>query len=189
MPVAVLPEHHVRPTIVGCNNMQHRNSLHTSEHLSLFEGAKRSKVPGSLLFVPSTVFFSPSHVHTVHTNFSATPVASSVHAYVMIPHGYMHLNLAVQVPVNWCPALGTVLANEEVIDGVSERGGHPVVRLPMKQWMLRITAYADRLLENLDTLDWPESIKEMQRNWIGRSEGANITFQVPSPPSRFQCTC
>jgi leucyl-tRNA synthetase len=80
--------------------------------------------------------------------------------------------------VNWCPALGTVLANEEVIDGLSERGGHPVVRLPMKQWMLRITAYADRLLENLDTLDWPDSIKEMQRNWIGRSEGANITFQV-----------
>jgi leucyl-tRNA synthetase len=86
--------------------------------------------------------------------------------------------MIVQVPVNWCPALGTVLANEEVIDGVSERGGHPVVRLPMKQWMLRITAYADRLLENLDMLDWPESIKEMQRNWIGRSEGANITFQV-----------
>lgn len=73
-----------------------------------------------------------------------------------------------------------MLANEEVIDGVSERGGHPVVRLPMKQWMLRITAYADRLLENLDTLDWPDSIKEMQRNWIGRSYGANITFQVRS---------
>lgn len=86
----------------------------------------------------------------------------------------------VQVPVNWCPALGTVLANEEVIDGVSERGGHPVVRLPMKQWMLRITAYADRLLENLDMLDWPDSIKEMQRNWIGKSKGANITFQARS---------
>ena len=91
----------------------------------------------------------------------------------------MNLNLVVQVPVNWCPALGTVLANEEVIDGLSERGGHPVVRQPMKQWMLRITAYADRLVDNLDTLDWPDSIKEMQRNWIGRSEGANITFQVP----------
>ncbi|KAF8066270.1 leucine--tRNA ligase [Scenedesmus sp. PABB004] len=83
-----------------------------------------------------------------------------------------------EVPVNWCPALGTVLANEEVIDGKSERGGHPVVRLPMKQWMLRITAYADRLLEDLDGLDWADSIKDMQRNWIGRSEGAEITFAV-----------
>ncbi|XP_050214741.1 leucine--tRNA ligase, chloroplastic/mitochondrial [Mercurialis annua] len=83
-----------------------------------------------------------------------------------------------EVPVNWCPALGTVLANEEVIDGVSERGGHPVIRKPMRQWMLRITAYADRLLEDLDDLDWPESVKDMQRNWIGRSEGAEIEFDV-----------
>ncbi len=83
-----------------------------------------------------------------------------------------------EVPVNWCPALGTVLANEEVIDGKSERGGHPVIRKPMKQWMLKITAYADRLLEDLEELDWPESLKEMQRNWIGRSEGAEITFDI-----------
>ncbi|PIA28862.1 hypothetical protein AQUCO_06600056v1, partial [Aquilegia coerulea] len=83
-----------------------------------------------------------------------------------------------EVPVNWCPALGTVLANEEVVDGVSERGGHPVIRKPMRQWMLKITAYADRLLEDLDGLDWPESIKEMQRNWIGRSEGAELKFCV-----------
>ncbi|GMY36817.1 leucine--tRNA ligase, chloroplastic/mitochondrial [Fagus crenata] len=83
-----------------------------------------------------------------------------------------------EVPVNWCPALGTVLANEEVIDGVSERGGHPVIRKPMRQWMLKITAYADRLLEDLDDLDWPESVKEMQRNWIGRSEGAEMEFFV-----------
>ena len=83
-----------------------------------------------------------------------------------------------EVPVNWCPALGTVLANEEVIDGKSERGGHPVVRMPMKQWMLRITAYADRLLEDLDELDWPEPIKKMQRDWIGRSEGAELRFAV-----------
>ncbi len=75
-------------------------------------------------------------------------------------------------------SLGTVLANEEVIDGKSERGGHPVERRPMKQWMLKITAYADRLLYDLDELDWPESIKDMQRNWIGRSEGAEVTFQV-----------
>ncbi|XP_010529456.1 PREDICTED: leucine--tRNA ligase, chloroplastic/mitochondrial [Tarenaya hassleriana] len=83
-----------------------------------------------------------------------------------------------EVPVNWCPALGTVLANEEVVDGVSERGGHPVIRKPMRQWMLKITAYADRLLEDLEELDWPESIKEMQRNWIGRSEGAELEFLV-----------
>ena len=83
-----------------------------------------------------------------------------------------------EVPVNWCPALGTVLANEEVIDGKSERGGHPVIRKPMKQWVLKITEYAERLLEDLEELDWPESIKEMQRNWIGKSEGAEITFTI-----------
>ena len=84
-----------------------------------------------------------------------------------------------EVPVNWCPALGTVLANEEVIDGLSERGGHPVIRKPMKQWMLKITAYAERLLNDLDGVDWPESIKEMQRNWIGRSEGVQLSFSLP----------
>ncbi|QUG42427.1 leucine--tRNA ligase [Psychrobacillus sp. INOP01] len=91
-----------------------------------------------------------------------------------------------EVPVNWCPALGTVLANEEVIDGVSERGGHPVERRPMRQWVLRITAYADRLLEDLDDLDWPDSLKEMQRNWIGRSEGAEITFDVDGTNESFR---
>lgn len=83
-----------------------------------------------------------------------------------------------EVAVNWCPALGTVLSNEEVVDGVSERGGHPVYRKPMKQWVLKITEYADRLLEDLEDLDWPESIKDMQRNWIGRSEGAKVSFEV-----------
>lgn len=83
-----------------------------------------------------------------------------------------------EVPVNWCPELGTVLANEEVIDGKSERGGYPVYRMPMKQWMLKITAYADRLIDDLDEVDWPENIKEMQRNWIGRSEGAEVIFKV-----------
>jgi leucyl-tRNA synthetase len=87
-----------------------------------------------------------------------------------------------EVPVNWCPALGTVLANEEVIDGKSEIGGHPVVRMPLKQWMLRITAYADRLLEDLEELDWPEPIKKMQRDWIGRSEGAHVRFPVTGHP-------
>ncbi|MBM3985660.1 MAG: leucine--tRNA ligase, partial [Planctomycetes bacterium] len=83
-----------------------------------------------------------------------------------------------EVPVNWCPALGTVLANEEVIDGKSEVGGHPVVRRPMKQWLLRITAYAERLVKDLDEVDWPESIKALQRNWIGRSTGAEVDFRV-----------
>ena len=76
-----------------------------------------------------------------------------------------------EVPVNWCPALGTVLANEEVIDGLSERGNHPVIRKPMRQWILKITEYAERLLEDLEELDWSESIKDMQRNWIGKSTG------------------
>lgn len=91
-----------------------------------------------------------------------------------------------EVAVNWCPALGTVLANEEVIDGKSERGGHPVYRKPMKQWMLKITAYAERLLEDLDLLDWPESLKEMQRNWIGKSEGALINFDIVGHPDQVQ---
>jgi leucyl-tRNA synthetase len=84
-----------------------------------------------------------------------------------------------EVPVNWCPELGTVLANEEVINGKSERGGHPVIRKPMRQWMLKITAYAERLLADLDDLDWSESIKDMQRNWIGKSEGAEVRFGLP----------
>lgn len=83
-----------------------------------------------------------------------------------------------EVPVNWCPALGTVLANEEVIDGKSERGGHPVIRKPMRQWVLKITEYAERLLEDLEELDWSESIKDMQRNWIGKSEGAEVVFEI-----------
>ena len=83
-----------------------------------------------------------------------------------------------EAPVNWCPELGTVLANEEVKDGVSEVGGFPVVRRPMRQWMLRITEYAQRLLDDLDGIDWSDSLKEMQRNWIGRSEGAEVLFRV-----------
>ncbi len=83
-----------------------------------------------------------------------------------------------EAPVNWCPELGTVLANEEVIDGKSEVGGFPVIRKPMRQWMLRITAYAEKLLADLDSIDWSDSLKEMQRNWIGRSEGAEVDFQI-----------
>lgn len=90
----------------------------------------------------------------------------------------VRLAYVAEVPVNWCPDLGTVLANEEVVDGKSEIGGFPVVRRPMRQWMLRITAYAERLLNELDGLDWPEGIKSLQRNWIGRSEGAEIDFAI-----------
>lgn len=98
----------------------------------------------------------------------------------------MDLAYVDEVAVNWCEALGTVLANEEVIDGVSERGGHPVVRRPMRQWVLRITKYADRLVDDLVDVDWPESIKEMQRNWIGRSEGAQVKFTVAGTDKNFE---
>lgn len=90
-----------------------------------------------------------------------------------------------EIAVNWCPELGTVLANEEVIDGVSERGGYPVYRRPMRQWVLKITAYAERLLEDLEEVDWPESVKAMQRNWIGKSEGAKVTFKIEGTDESF----
>ena len=96
----------------------------------------------------------------------------------------VRLAYVADVPVNWCPELGTVLANEEVVDGKSEIGGFPVVRRPMRQWMLRITAYAERLLNELDGLDWPEGIKLLQRNWIGRSEGAEIDFAIAENGNR-----
>lgn len=89
-----------------------------------------------------------------------------------------------EVAVNWCPELGTVLANDEVIDGKSERGGHPVIRKPMRQWMMKITAYAERLLNDLDKVDWPESTKELQRNWIGKSVGAQIKFALKSDSNK-----
>ena len=93
---------------------------------------------------------------------------------------FLERGLAVQseIPVNWCPALGTVLSNEEVIDGRSERGDHPVVRLPLRQWQLRITAYAERLAADLELLDWPETSQKIQRDWIGRSEGAEVDFPL-----------
>ena len=93
-----------------------------------------------------------------------------------------------EVPVNWCPGLGTVLANEEVIDGKSERGGFPVVRIPLRQWMLRITAYAERLIDDLEGLDWSRAIKDMQRNWVGRSEGAEVDFAVADDPDAWRAS-
>ncbi|WP_321388538.1 leucine--tRNA ligase [uncultured Enterococcus sp.] len=90
-----------------------------------------------------------------------------------------------EVAVNWVPELGTVISNEEVIDGKSERGGYDVIRKPMRQWMLKITAYADRLLDDLELVDWPDNIKEMQKNWIGRSEGANVTFKIDGTDKDF----
>ena len=92
------------------------------------------------------------------------------------------LTYLAETEVNWCPALGTVLANDEIINGVSERGGHPVIRKKMTQWSMRISAYAERLLQGLDTIDWSESIKESQRNWIGKSVGALVKFSVLRSP-------
>ncbi len=108
--------------------------------------------------------------------------AESLRAYI----DSKRLAYVSEAPVNWCAELGTVLANEEVIDGKSEVGGFPVIRKPMRQWMLRITAYAEKLLADLDTIDWSDSLKEMQRNWIGRSEGAEVKFQISN--SEFQIT-
>ena len=85
-----------------------------------------------------------------------------------------------EVPVNWCPELKAVLANEEVVDGKSDIGGHPVIRKPMRQWMFRITDYAESLLEGLDDVDWPENVKNLQRNWIGKSVGSEVKFELPS---------
>jgi leucyl-tRNA synthetase len=98
----------------------------------------------------------------------------------------VRLAYVAEVPVNWCPELGTVLANEEVVDGKSEVGGFPVVKRPMRQWMLRITAYADRLIDELDGLDWPQGIKLLQRNWIGRSEGAEIDFKIDNAKEKIR---
>ncbi|HMF45054.1 MAG TPA: leucine--tRNA ligase [Candidatus Udaeobacter sp.] len=98
----------------------------------------------------------------------------------------VRLAYVADVPVNWCPELGTVLANEEVVDGKSEVGGFPVVRRPLRQWMLRITAYAERLLNELEGLDWPEGIKLLQRNWIGRSQGAEIDFKIENMEQRIR---
>ena len=96
------------------------------------------------------------------------------------------LAFVMEAPVWWCEQLGTVLANEEVVDGKSEVGGFPVIRKPMRQWMLRITKYAERLLSDLDTIDWPDSLKEMQRNWIGKSEGAEVDFQIAGSPEKIR---
>jgi len=108
----------------------------------------------------------------------ATNKAEPISAYSGDNPDSMRLAYVSEAPVNWCPGLGTVLANEEVIDGKSEVGGFPVERRPMRQWMLRITAYAQRLIDELDGLDWPESIKLLQRNWIGRSDGAEVDFEI-----------
>jgi leucyl-tRNA synthetase len=108
-------------------------------------------------------------------------VRSQGEAAVRLYQDSFRLAYQAESPVNWCAELGTVLSDEEVIDGRSERGNHPVQRVPLRQWMLRITAYADRLIEDLDILQWPEPIKEMQKNWVGRSEGAEVDFFIGKP--------
>lgn len=116
-----------------------------------------------------------------------TPEAWSSMSSVEQQQTLMNYRLAYlgETMVNWCPALGTVLANDEVVDGVSERGGHPVVQKKMKQWCLRISAYSQRLLDGLDTVQWSDSIKETQRNWIGRSEGTEMAFKVKDSDTTF----
>ncbi len=111
----------------------------------------------------------------------ATNKAEPISTYTGPDPDAVRLAYVAEMPVNWCPQLGTVLANEEVVDGRSEVGGFPVERRPLRQWMLRITAFADRLLEGLDGLDWPESIKLLQRNWIGKSRGAEVEFALEQP--------
>jgi len=108
----------------------------------------------------------------------ATNRAEPIATYTSDDADSVRLAYVAEMPVNWCPELGTVLANEEVVDGKSEVGGFPVERRPLRQWMLRITAFADRLIEGLDGLDWPEGIKLLQKNWIGRSEGAEVGFSI-----------
>src|SRR3954471_15359400 len=108
----------------------------------------------------------------------ATKRAEPISTYQGGDPDRVRLAYVAEVPVNWCPQLGTVLANEEVVDGKSEVGGFPVERRPMRQWMLRITAYAERLINELEGLDWPGGIKLLQRNWIGKSEGAEIDFAI-----------
>jgi len=135
-------------------------------------------------------WYDPDHVWTDSQGVTRTGKGRPI-AELPIPPGtadpdayrdQKRLAYRAEVPVNWCPALGTVLANEEVVNGKSERGDHPVVRMPLKQWMLRITAYGDRLGDELEAVDWPRAIKEMQRNWIGRSEGAEVDFYIGSDP-------
>jgi leucyl-tRNA synthetase len=116
----------------------------------------------------------------------ATNKAEPISTYSGKNPDEVRLAYVAEVPVNWCQELGTVLANEEVVDGKSEIGGFPVVRRPMRQWMLRITAYAERLLNELDGLDWPEGIKSLQRNWIGKSEGAEIDFKVDKSDQKIR---
>ena len=116
----------------------------------------------------------------------ATNRAEPISTYHGSDPDNVRLAYVADVPVNWCPELGTVLANEEVVDGKSEVGGFPVVRRPMRQWMLRITAYAERLLNELDGLNWPEGIKLLQRNWIGRSEGAEINFEIDKSDQKIR---
>ena len=123
-------------------------------------------------------WFNPETNRAEHISTLPIPAQSNTPHAIREYQDSKRLAYVSEAPVNWCPELGTVLANEEVIDGKSEVGGFPVIRKPMRQWMLRITAYAERLLNDLDTIDWTDSLKEMQRNWIGRSEGAEVAFQA-----------
>jgi leucyl-tRNA synthetase len=131
-------------------------------------------------------WFNPVTQRAEHISTLTYPADCTTEAQRRAYRDSKRLAYVSEAPVNWCPELGTVLANEEVIDGKSEVGGFPVIRRPMRQWMLRITAFAERLLNDLDTIDWSDSLKEMQRNWIGRSEGAEVDFTLDGHGERIR---
>ncbi len=131
-------------------------------------------------------WFNPASNRAEHVSTISNPADCTTDAQRRTFRDSKRLAYVAEAPVWWCEALGTVLANEEVVDGLSEVGKHPVVRKPMRQWMLRITAFADRLLADLDTIEWSDSLKEMQRNWIGRSEGAEVDFKLAAHPANLR---
>ncbi len=131
-------------------------------------------------------WFNPVTQRAEHVSTLTYPADCTTEAQRRTYRDSKRLAYVSEAPVNWCPELGTVLANEEVIDGKSEVGGFAVIRRPMRQWMLRITAFAERLLNDLDTIDWSDSLKEMQRNWIGRSEGAEVDFTLDGHGERIR---
>jgi leucyl-tRNA synthetase len=150
---------------------------------SWFNPKTNKAAPIDTLPYPDDLQSAPSaNLNPNHPSSPSSNLESRRRAY----RDSRRLAYVTKAPVWWCEELGTVLANEEVVDGKSEVGGFPVTRKPMRQWMLRITAYAERLLEDLNTIDWSDSLKEMQRNWIGRSEGAEVDFQIEGAPDKIR---
>ncbi len=156
---------------------KHWYNKDTDKAEPIFELVKKFEIEGNKNVNAAQHPDTPEFTANEWNNFSELEKSDILHKY--------RLTYLDETEVNWCPALGTVLANDEVVNGVSERGGHPVLRKKMLQWMMRITAYAERLLKDLDTLNWPEPLKEMQRNWIGKSVGASIKFKIDNTDKDF----